>query len=258
SRRRHTRFSRDWSSDVCSSDLTECLSRDRTRHQVAEVTSLGLVQMTRKRVGTGLLEAFSTTCEHCKGRGVIVSTDPHRGNGHGNGHHGSRRSRNKSKAGEQHGTKAAEQAAQGPTPEQRESAVSAVQAMANASKVALTKTSESESDAERADRSGEDTRTTVEAQPDESAAVDGQRNGAVPVRPEEEAASTLSSVAKTSTSAEESAEDRPESTADGQREQRPTTTAAAAVSEPAVRTVRRPRRAAVRPAGPPVPARDDG
>ena len=113
-----------------------------------------------------------------------------------------------------------EQAAQGPTPEQRESAVSAVQAMANASKVALTKTSESESDAERADRSGEDTRTTVEAQPDESAAVDGQRNGAVPVRPEEEAASTLSSVAKTSTSAEESAEDRPESTADGQREQR--------------------------------------
>ena len=97
----------------------------------------------------------------------------------------------------------------------------------------------------------------MEAQPDESAAVDGQRNGAVPVRPEEEAASTLSSVAKTSTSAEESAEDRPESTADGQREQRPTTTAAA-VSEPAVRTVRRPRRAAVRPAGPPVPARDDG
>ena len=56
--------------------LTECLSRDRTRHQVAEVTSLGLVQMTRKRVGTGLLEAFSTTCEHCKGRGVIVSHRP--------------------------------------------------------------------------------------------------------------------------------------------------------------------------------------
>jgi ribonuclease E len=62
--------------DLVLRRLTECLGRDRTRHQVAEVTSLGLVQMTRKRVGTGLLEAFSTTCEHCKGRGVHVSTEP--------------------------------------------------------------------------------------------------------------------------------------------------------------------------------------
>jgi len=61
--------------DLVLRRLTECLGRDRTRHQVAEVTSLGLVQMTRKRVGTGLLEAFSTPCEHCKGRGVLVSTD---------------------------------------------------------------------------------------------------------------------------------------------------------------------------------------
>jgi ribonuclease E len=62
--------------DLVLRRLTECLGRDRTRHQVAEVTSLGLVQMTRKRVGTGLLEAFSTTCEHCRGRGVVVSTNP--------------------------------------------------------------------------------------------------------------------------------------------------------------------------------------
>ena len=62
--------------DLVLRRLTECLGRDRTRHQVAEVTSLGLVQMTRKRVGTGLLEAFSTTCEHCRGRGIIVSTTP--------------------------------------------------------------------------------------------------------------------------------------------------------------------------------------
>jgi ribonuclease E len=56
--------------------LLECLARDRTKHQVAEVTSLGLVQMTRKRVGSGLLEAFSVTCEHCSGRGVLVSMEP--------------------------------------------------------------------------------------------------------------------------------------------------------------------------------------
>ncbi|WP_052914546.1 Rne/Rng family ribonuclease [Protofrankia coriariae] len=55
--------------------LTECLGRDRTRHQVAEVTSLGLVQMTRKRVGQGLLEAYSEPCTHCGGRGVILHLD---------------------------------------------------------------------------------------------------------------------------------------------------------------------------------------
>ncbi|MGH3327131.1 MAG: Rne/Rng family ribonuclease, partial [Streptomycetales bacterium] len=55
--------------------LLECLGRDRTKHQVAEVTSLGLVQMTRKRVGQGLLEAFSEICDRCNGRGVIVRTD---------------------------------------------------------------------------------------------------------------------------------------------------------------------------------------
>jgi ribonuclease E len=56
--------------------LTECLGRDRTKHQVTEITSLGLVQMTRKRVGAGLLEVFSETCECCKGRGVVVNLDP--------------------------------------------------------------------------------------------------------------------------------------------------------------------------------------
>jgi len=56
--------------------LVECLGRDRTKHQVAEVTSLGLVQMTRKRIGTGLLEAFSETCEHCGGRGLILHDEP--------------------------------------------------------------------------------------------------------------------------------------------------------------------------------------
>lgn len=62
--------------DLVLRRLTECLGRDRTKHQVAEVTSLGLVQMTRKRVGQGLLETFSEPCDCCNGRGVKVSTDP--------------------------------------------------------------------------------------------------------------------------------------------------------------------------------------
>lgn len=62
--------------DLVLRRLVECLGRDRTRHQVAEVTSLGLVQMTRKRVGQGLFEAFSTSCEHCHGRGVVFHDEP--------------------------------------------------------------------------------------------------------------------------------------------------------------------------------------
>src|SRR5690606_31826971 len=56
--------------------LNEALENDRTRHQVSEVTSLGLVQMTRKRIGAGLLETFSSECEHCAGRGLVVHQDP--------------------------------------------------------------------------------------------------------------------------------------------------------------------------------------
>jgi ribonuclease E len=62
--------------DLVLRRLTECLARDRTKHQVAEVSSLGLVQMTRKRIGLGLLESFSESCEHCRGRGLIVHTEP--------------------------------------------------------------------------------------------------------------------------------------------------------------------------------------
>ncbi|PJJ63448.1 Rne/Rng family ribonuclease [Compostimonas suwonensis] len=62
--------------DLVLRRLIECLSRDRTKHQVAEVTSLGLVQMTRKKLGLGLLETFSETCEVCAGRGIIIHHDP--------------------------------------------------------------------------------------------------------------------------------------------------------------------------------------
>jgi ribonuclease E len=63
--------------DLVLRRLMECLSRDRTKHQVAEVTSLGLVQMTRKKLGLGLLETFSENCEVCAGRGIIVNNEPH-------------------------------------------------------------------------------------------------------------------------------------------------------------------------------------
>jgi ribonuclease E len=62
--------------DLVLRRMVECLGRDRTRHQVAEVTSLGLVQMTRKRIGTGLLEAFSESCDHCGGRGLVLHHEP--------------------------------------------------------------------------------------------------------------------------------------------------------------------------------------
>ncbi|MFC9832669.1 translation initiation factor IF-2 N-terminal domain-containing protein [Rhodococcus sp. NPDC127530] len=98
--------------DLVLRRLTEALGRDRTRHQVSEVTSLGLVQMTRKKLGTGLVEAFSTTCEHCHGRGIIVHTEPievktsedngARGSSRGGDSGGSRkkRGRDKSSGGE--------------------------------------------------------------------------------------------------------------------------------------------------------------
>ncbi|SEB65342.1 ribonuclease E [Microbacterium hydrocarbonoxydans] len=77
--------------DLVLRRLIECLSRDRTKHQVAEVTSLGLVQMTRKKLGLGLLETFSEACDVCAGRGVIVRHDPvvkHRSSSNGNGGNG--------------------------------------------------------------------------------------------------------------------------------------------------------------------------
>ncbi|MFD4991632.1 Rne/Rng family ribonuclease [Cellulosimicrobium cellulans] len=116
--------------DLVLRRLVECLGRDRTKHQVAEVTSLGLVQMTRKRVGQGLVEAFSETCEHCHGRGFIVHTDPieksggngrgghdHGGNGEGSGPAAAEepaeagRSRSRRKRGSGSGTAAAKDAA---------------------------------------------------------------------------------------------------------------------------------------------------
>ncbi len=94
--------------DLVLRRLVECLSRDRTKHQVAEVTSLGLVQMTRKKLGLGLLETFSEPCDVCAGRGIIIHHEPvtkHRssdsgsnGNGNGNGGNSNRRGRGRGAA----------------------------------------------------------------------------------------------------------------------------------------------------------------
>ncbi len=79
--------------DLVLRRLIECLSRDRTKHQVAEVTSLGLVQMTRKKLGLGLLETFSEPCEACAARGVIVHHEPVTKKHSNNGGSSTRRSR---------------------------------------------------------------------------------------------------------------------------------------------------------------------
>jgi ribonuclease E len=109
--------------DLVLRRLVECLGRDRTKHQVAEVTSLGLVQMTRKRIGTDLLEAFSEPCEHCNGRGLLIHFEPVEPapspvdvGGDGAGRAGRRR-------------RAAKAAAEPPTPTEMAQAVAAVEAV---------------------------------------------------------------------------------------------------------------------------------
>ncbi|MFA4841996.1 MAG: ribonuclease E/G, partial [Agrococcus sp.] len=98
--------------DLVQRRLIECLSRDRTKHQVAEVTSLGLVQMTRKKLGLGLLESYSEQCEVCAGRGVIVHHEPiskpqrqqqaENGGGNGRSRRGGRGKQSESQQPEQH------------------------------------------------------------------------------------------------------------------------------------------------------------
>ncbi|GAA1950188.1 Rne/Rng family ribonuclease [Amycolatopsis minnesotensis] len=257
--------------------LTECLGRDRTRHQVAEVTSLGLVQMTRKRVGTGLLEAFSTSCEHCKGRGVVISTDLSRVSGSSNGGHqhsggnghGKGRSRGRGKGDDGGGgggghTEPArtEQAADPRTPEQRESVVSAVQAMANASKAVASK-DEDETEPEQARKpelnghAPEPTGRTRRARRRGGRGGEQQENAA-PEAPE------VSQAPETPVPAPEKAAEPPAGTDESVAPVAAETPVPAeedeaapegSVPAPAVRSARRrPRRAASRPAGPPVNA----
>ncbi|WIY02086.1 translation initiation factor IF-2 N-terminal domain-containing protein [Amycolatopsis mongoliensis] len=253
--------------------LTECLGRDRTRHQVAEVTSLGLVQMTRKKIGTGLLEAFSTPCEHCKGRGVLVSTEvqrtgggahSHGGNGNGGtggggngggGEKSSRRSRGRGK-----GDEAAKEQAEAakaevhavPPPEQRASVASAVAAVANASKAAK------DQDHGALNGTGPVPEVTDPAEAvasSEAVAEPATEVADVPVTTEaDETPVPLEEPAVERTSAPEPAEEPVTGSSEAAE---PVAEPEVSVPEPAARpTRRRSRRAASRPAGPPVHASD--
>jgi ribonuclease E len=263
--------------------LTECLGRDRTRHQVAEVTSLGLVQMTRKKIGTGLLEAFSTPCEHCKGRGVLVSTElqrtgggshSHGGNGNGNGGNGggeksSRRSRGRGGKGEEAAKEQAEAAKAEvhavPPPEKRESIASAVAAMANASKAAK------EHDHGPLNGNGHVPEPAKEIAdvPATTEADETPVTAEPPAEPAQEVAGTPVTTEADELPVPQDDEPAVEQSPAPEPAEEPVTPSSAAgepvaepevsVPEPAVRsTRRRPRRAASRPAGPPVHASDQG
>jgi len=154
--------------------LVECLGRDRTKHQVAEVTSLGLVQMTRKRVGQGLLESFSTTCEHCNGRGRDVHLEPVEAKGSGSSKKDDRSGRRRRGA------------ASAPVPEPKDPETEAKEA---AAKAALIKVAEAtlhahEAEAEAAVESDPAADQLPDGGPDEGpdevvAEVDGEVTGDV-------------------------------------------------------------------------------
>ncbi|HET6876824.1 MAG TPA: Rne/Rng family ribonuclease [Jatrophihabitans sp.] len=201
--------------DLVLRRLTECLGRDRTKHQVAEVTSLGLVQMTRKRVGEGLLEAFSEPCEACHGRGVIVHGEPV-----DHAEHAAAGEPEKSKSRRRRGSKAAsgpvEAVVEPPaTDEQRQAANAAIAAIHRAA------SADQDKPADGAEIALVDQLATglVAAARDAEAAAE---------TPAPEPAETGSSSADAGDSSETEAE------------------------EPAPAKGRRRRRAASRPAGPPV------
>ncbi|MEV5717867.1 translation initiation factor IF-2 N-terminal domain-containing protein [Amycolatopsis mediterranei] len=267
--------------------LTECLGRDRTRHQVAEVTSLGLVQMTRKKIGTGLLEAFSTPCEHCKGRGVLVSTEvqrtagnatqSHGGNGNGGGGNGgnsggnsgggeksSRRSRGRGKS-EEAAKEAAAEAAKAevhavPSPEQRESIASAVAAMANASKAAK----EHDHGALNGNGPVPEPAREIADVPATTEADETPVAAEPPAEPAQEVAGIPVTTEADEAPVPQDEEPEVERSSAPEPAEEPVTEPVADPADPEVNvpepagrsTRRRPRRAASRPAGPPVHASD--
>ncbi|WP_345893830.1 Rne/Rng family ribonuclease [Nocardioides sp. TF02-7] len=207
--------------DLVLRRLVECLGRDRTRHQVAEVTSLGLVQMTRKRIGTGLLEAFSETCDHCQGRGLIVHelpVEPRRGGDEESSRRGGGR-RRRGKGGGQ--------------PDQADESASP-KAVPSPKDIAAMAKPPAE-DGEPADRPEQPAERPEQAQTEQTEPEQPEQPGPAQPEPVAEAPATEPSTAEDS--AEDTAEEQPEE----------------APPAPVTKVVTRTRRrAASRPAGPPV------
>lgn len=179
--------------DLVLRRLVECLGRDRTKHQVAEVTSLGLVQMTRKRIGTGLLEAFSENCDHCGGRGLILHDEPkesrrrqedgrnrgqqqshndQKSDGDGDGAKKTSRSRNRGK-GRGRGDGSDEQ------PETEQQSHDAAQRLAQIAAASGVTNAEAQDDQDYSDHSHGDQASAAQAQEgSEGAAGDGAEAGA--------------------------------------------------------------------------------
>ncbi|GGK61902.1 ribonuclease E/G [Ornithinimicrobium pekingense] len=165
--------------DLVVRRLLECLGRDRTKHQVAEVTSLGLVQMTRKRVGSGLIEVFSEPCAHCNGRGVHVQAEPVQRSGNGGGGSGedssggSRRGRGKGRSGSSAPSGGTEPKNVLPTPNPNGPTPAQIAAAAHAAALQAGASSDAANAAAQA--------AATEVAPEAAAAVESQE-GAVEVR----------------------------------------------------------------------------
>ena len=234
--------------DLVLRRLTEALSRDRTRHQVSEVTSLGLVQMTRKRLGTGLLEAFSSTCTCCNGRGIVVHANPVEVSGSGGGgddsgkESGGKRSRRSGRKKSDGG--ASEQA----EPKQAESKkVNPAEHPLFRAMAGQGMDETPESDATGADAPAADETVEDQASPSPDAAV------AVTDAPAVSESSPLES-SPLESSAPESApsEQDLEATTAARVDETPTTTEAAPAESATTEPPRRRRRAARRPAAAPA------
>ena len=240
--------------DLVIRRLLECLGRDRTKHQVAEVTSLGLVQMTRKRVGSGLIEVFSETCSHCSGRGITIQSEPvgkggdseDQGGGNG-GNGGSRRGRGRSQSSRSSGGSSASRGSSmegknvlptpnpnGPTPAQIAAAAHAAALNAGAS---------TDTAMALADEVAEDVVTAVDSSPEPAGTSTPQAEPAAP-----EAGRTgrgRSRASRSSKAEDKAAQSAPDEPA-------PAVEQAAAQAEPEPTPKRRRRGRVVAPAGPPT------
>ncbi len=217
--------------DLVLRRLVECLGRDRTRHQVAEVTSLGLVQMTRKRIGTGLLESFSHDCTVCHGRGVVIEEAPVEPKQPEEEGRRGRRSRSRGKGQDT----PAETAPRSSAPSPKDVAAMARHERAEAEQARADAAAETEA-------AGTETAET-EAVETEAVETDGTPDVLV------EAEVSLETADETPAAAPEQAESAPAEEAESRPEPEPTPPAE---PEPPRVVTRTRRRAASRPAGPPA------